>query len=57
MFVIGYYCSFFGLFINDITVMMNKLWHKYGRRFSRIESPDVNTKRHDRPTKNRETSK
>ena len=40
----------FDLFINDIIIVMNKLEQKYGRRFSRIESPDVNTRRHDRPT-------
>ena len=46
----------FDLFINDIIIMMNK--HKYVRRFSRIESPDVNTRRNDRTTiKNRPTSK
>ena len=46
----------FDLFINDIIIMMNKFQQKYGRRFSRIQSPDVNTRRHDPPAiKNRPT--
>ena len=55
---LSYTVHSFDLFINDIIIMMNKLMQKYGRRFSRIESLNVNTRRHDRPTiKNRPTSK
>ena len=48
----------FDLLINGIIIMMNKFMQKYGRRFPKIESLDVNTRRHDRPTiKNRPTLK